>query len=76
MPTNITPLYFIVSVHTDPKDQALAQHYFTELGKWFAAGEFRGQKVTVLPGGLSAVQEGFKRLESGKISGEKLVYNL
>ncbi|GAA5843998.1 hypothetical protein JCM9279_003697 [Rhodotorula babjevae] len=53
-----------------------AQKYFDLVGSWMDKGEFRAQKVTVVPGGLEGVKEGLRRLQAGEVHGEKLVYRI
>ena len=53
-----------------------AQRYFDLVGEWMDRGEFRAQKVTVIPGGLEGVKEGLRRLQAGEVHGEKLVYRI
>ncbi|GAA5894420.1 hypothetical protein JCM8208_006230 [Rhodotorula glutinis] len=62
------------TAHDDEGD--FAQKYFDLLGEWMDRGEFRAQKVTVVPGGLDGVKEGLRRLKEGEVHGEKLVYRI
>ncbi|TNY21205.1 chaperonin 10-like protein [Rhodotorula diobovata] len=53
-----------------------AQKWFDWVGDAIEKGEFRAQKVAVLPGGLEGVKEGLRRLQAGEVHGEKLVYRI
>lgn len=64
------------SAHNDPVDMEAVRQYFVKLGGWLKEGSFKGQKVTVVAGGLSGVEEGLKRLRNGQVRGEKLVYRI
>lgn len=57
-------------------DEEFAREWFARLGIWMEEGKFRGQKVTVVSGGLGGVEEGLRRLKEGKVSCEKLVYSI
>lgn len=54
-------------------DAAFAEHWFDWLGEKIETGEFKPQKVTVVPGGLGGVKEALRRLKNGEVRGEKLV---
>ncbi|GAA6046404.1 hypothetical protein JCM3770_004902 [Rhodotorula araucariae] len=58
------------------EDADFSEKYFDLMGEWLDKGEFRAQKVTVIPGGLSGVKEGLWRLQDGEVRGEKLVYHI
>ncbi|GAA5914764.1 hypothetical protein JCM6882_002736 [Rhodosporidiobolus microsporus] len=53
-----------------------AEKWFDQVGEWIERGDFRAQKVTVVPGGLAGVEEGLRRLKEGEVRGEKLVYRI
>ena len=55
-------------------DAEFATKWFAEVGKWLEAGSFKAQKVTVIPGGLSGVEEGLRRLRNNEVRSEKFVY--
>ncbi|GAA6043353.1 hypothetical protein JCM8097_008046 [Rhodosporidiobolus ruineniae] len=57
-------------------ESIFAEHWFDRLGEWLERGEFKAQKVTVVPGGLAGVAEGLRRLKEGEVRGEKLVYRI
>lgn len=57
-------------------DEEFASEWFARLGEWMEEGTFRGQKVTVVPGGLGGIEEGLRRLEKGEVRCEKLVYRI
>ncbi|GAA6057442.1 hypothetical protein JCM3770_002466, partial [Rhodotorula araucariae] len=72
------------SIHTERtlcataygEDADFSEKYFDLVGEWLEKGEFRPQKVTVIPGGLTGVKEGLRRLQEGEVRGEKLVYRI
>lgn len=69
-PTNVG------QAHADPAVKPLVNKYFTLAGTWLESGELKGQRVTVVPGGLAGVKEGLRRMQAGEVSGEKLVYRI
>ena len=54
----------------------LCKELFDQLEMWLAEGKFRGQRWTVIAGGLGGVAEGLARLMSWRVSGEKFVYRV
>lgn len=64
----------VAQAHTDEKE--FAAEYFAKLGPWLEDGTIRGQKVTIVPGGLAGVEEGLRRLQAHEVKSEKLVYRL
>lgn len=58
------------------EDSDFSEKWFDRVGEWLEKGEFRPQKVTVVPGGLEGVKEGLRRLQEGEVRGEKLVYRI
>ncbi|BGP39198.1 hypothetical protein JCM10449v2_003136 [Rhodotorula kratochvilovae] len=58
------------------EDADFSEKWFDWVGEALEKGEFRPQKVTVIPGGLAGVKEGLRRLEQGEVRGEKLVYRI
>ncbi|KAF9236633.1 chaperonin 10-like protein [Melanogaster broomeanus] len=56
-----------------PQNRELGARFFVELTKWLAEGKIKPNAVEVLPGGLSAVSAGLKRLENNAVSARKLV---
>ncbi|GAA5886594.1 hypothetical protein JCM5296_005341 [Sporobolomyces johnsonii] len=57
-------------------DSEFAEHWFGRVGEWIERGEFKSQRVTVVPGGLAGVEEGLRRLQQHEVKGEKLVYRI
>ncbi|GAA5994328.1 zinc-binding alcohol dehydrogenase family protein [Rhodotorula paludigena] len=53
-----------------------AEKWYAYVGEAMEKGEFKAQKVTVIPGGLEGVKEGLRRLEAGEARGEKYVYRI
>jgi NADPH-dependent curcumin reductase CurA len=64
--------YFQASV----ADHTLGIELFQKLPNWLQDGTLQTNTSKVLPGGLSAVPEGFQMHRDGKISGYKLVYEV
>lgn len=75
LPKNVTTSRTLVATaHSEDAD--FAQHWYTRAGEWLESGAFRGMKVTIIERGLEGVDEGLKRLQEGKASGEKFVYRV
>ncbi|BGP47302.1 hypothetical protein JCM10450v2_003154 [Rhodotorula kratochvilovae] len=58
------------------EDADFSEKWFDWVGEALEKGDFRPQKVTVIPGGLAGVKEGLRRLQEGEVRGEKLVYRI
>lgn len=52
------------------------EKYFDLLGEQLEKGEFRSQRVEVIPGGLEGVKEGLRMLKANEVKGQKLVYRI
>ncbi|KXS20778.1 GroES-like protein [Gonapodya prolifera JEL478] len=80
LPSNIEAPWTLVGTAHHPTaaggDADFAYRWFRQLGKWLEEGKFRPNVVRVMPGGLAGVREGLELMETGKISGEKLVYRI
>jgi len=59
--------------HGDIEFGTMFYRYLTEI---LAAKAYEGHPFEVIPGGLSGVQEGLRRLQDGKAAGKKFVYRL
>jgi NADPH:quinone reductase-like Zn-dependent oxidoreductase len=60
-----------------PEDRAFAEKFFPKLEEWLKEGnKIKPNKITVVPGGLEGVKEGFRRMREGEVSGEKLVFRV
>ena len=59
-----------------PEDKAFAEGFLPIAEKILADGKFKVHPPKVLPGGLKGVLEGLQAMKEGKVSGEKLVYNV
>lgn len=57
-------------------DAAFAEKYYNLMAGWLASGQFKGNHVKLMPGGLAGVREGLELLRQGKVSGQKLVYKI
>ncbi|KAH0840158.1 hypothetical protein J3R83DRAFT_1141 [Lanmaoa asiatica] len=55
------------------QNHELGVRFATALTKWLAEGKIKPNPVEVLPGGLSGIVYGLKRLETGGVSAKKLV---
>jgi NADPH:quinone reductase-like Zn-dependent oxidoreductase len=75
LPRGVTATRTLVAT-AHSSDADFAQHWYARAGEWLEKGHFRGMKVTLIEGGLAGVDEGLKRLQEGKVSGEKLVYRI
>ncbi|GAA5892344.1 zinc-binding alcohol dehydrogenase family protein [Sporobolomyces salmoneus] len=65
------------AAYKGPKEeQELCEKYFDLLGQWLEKGEFRPQRLEILPGGLEGVKEGLRRLKEGEVRGQKLVLRI
>ncbi|GAA5882235.1 hypothetical protein JCM16303_002297 [Sporobolomyces ruberrimus] len=58
------------------EEKAHCEKYFDLLGQWLEKGEFKSQRVEVIPGGLEGVKEGLRMLKEGEVKGQKLVYRI
>lgn len=62
------------SVHDDTVgDVKLGEQLFAVLERMMSDGEVKPNKAEVLEGGLAGIEEGLRRLLTGKVSGAKLV---
>jgi len=59
-----------------PEDRAFGLEFYPTLEKWLEEGKIKPNKVTVVPGGLAGVTEGFRRMREKEVSGEKLVFRI
>jgi NADPH:quinone reductase-like Zn-dependent oxidoreductase len=59
-----------------PEDKAFAVEFFERLEEWLREGRIIPNKITVVPGGLEGVKEGFRRMREKEVSGEKLVFRI
>jgi NADPH:quinone reductase-like Zn-dependent oxidoreductase len=59
-----------------PEDKAFAAKFFERLEEWLREGRIIPNKITVVPGGLEGVKEGFRRMRDKEVSGEKLVFRI
>ncbi|KAL4785990.1 chaperonin 10-like protein [Aspergillus varians] len=59
-----------------PEDKQFAEEWNAIAEKLLADGKIKVHKPKVSPGGLGGIQEGLKLMQEGKVSAEKLVYNI
>ncbi|KAJ6007414.1 Protein TOXD [Penicillium herquei] len=59
-----------------PEDFAFAQEWLPKAFKFLASGQVKVHPLKVNPDGLKGVPEGLNLMKEGKVSGEKLVYNV
>ena len=59
-----------------PEDREFAERFFPKLEEWLEKGKITPNKITVVPGGLEGVKEGFRRMREKEVSGEKLVFRV
>lgn len=63
-------------IPANPEDLAFAEKFWDLTAKLLAEGKIKAHPPKVLPGGLQGVLEGLELMRQGKVSGEKLVYNV
>ncbi|GAB1523711.1 Zinc-binding oxidoreductase alcohol dehydrogenase [Rhizoctonia solani] len=59
-----------------PEDRAHMASWMPKLEELAAKGQIKPNPVRLWPGGLGAVNEGFQYMREGKVSAEKIVYNV
>ena len=59
-----------------PEDKAFAGEFFPWLEEKLREGRIKANRITVVPGGLAGVTEGFRRMREKEVSGEKLVFRI
>jgi len=59
-----------------PDDREDASNWGKKLTELLASQKLKFIKTTELNGGLDSILDGFEKLKSGQVSGEKLVYNV
>jgi aspyridone synthetase trans-acting enoyl reductase len=59
-----------------PQDVAFETDWFSRVQELLDCGLVRPHPVRVMQGGLEALVEGINEVRLGKVSGEKLVYNI
>ncbi|GJN89643.1 hypothetical protein Rhopal_002630-T1 [Rhodotorula paludigena] len=75
LPSNIRQQRTLVATAYG-EDSDFAEKWYDYVGEAIEKGEFKAQKVTVIPGGLEGVKEGLRRLQQGEARGEKYVYRI
>ena len=68
--------YGKVTVASRQEDRDLSHELYECLPAWLESGEIKPNKPRIVEGGLNGVEEGFALYRSGKISGEKVVYQI
>lgn len=63
-------------VPAKPEDLAFAKEWLPQAEKFLASGQVKVHPPKVMPRGLKGVPDGLNALKDGKVSGEKLVYNV
>jgi NADPH:quinone reductase len=59
-----------------PKDKEFVGHFFPMLEQWLKEGKITPNKISVVPGGLAGVLEGFRRMRDEEVGWEKLVFRI
>ncbi|CAE6477090.1 unnamed protein product [Rhizoctonia solani] len=59
-----------------PEDKARMAAWMPKLEELVTNGQIKPNPVKLWPGGLEAVNEGFQYMREGKVSAEKIVYNV
>lgn len=57
-------------------DHKLATEFYDQLPGWIEAGKIKPNKPKFIEGGLDAIKDGFQMHRDGKLSAEKIVYEL
>jgi len=65
-----------VAYGDDKSETEHCEKYFDLLGEWIEKGEFKSQRVELIPNGLEGVKEGLRMLKEGEVKGQKLVYKI
>jgi len=65
-----------VAYQGDEEEKKHCEKYFDLLGEWIEKGEFKSQRVELIPNGLEGVQEGLRMLKEGEVKGQKLFYRI
>ncbi|CAE6516367.1 unnamed protein product [Rhizoctonia solani] len=65
-----------ISLPASPEDKAHMVSWIPKLEELVTKGQIKPNPVKVWPGGLEAVNEGFQYMREGKVSAEKIVYNV
>ncbi|EAU38558.1 protein TOXD [Aspergillus terreus NIH2624] len=63
-------------IPANPEDLAFAEKFWDLTAKLLAERKIKAHPPKVLPGGLQGVLKGLELMRQGKVSGEKLVYNV
>ena len=59
-----------------PPEDEFAAKWYTGLSSLLEKQSIRPNKIRVIPGGLSGVQEGLRLIRENRVAGEKLVYRI
>ncbi|KEP53701.1 putative zinc-binding oxidoreductase ToxD [Rhizoctonia solani 123E] len=65
-----------VKFPASPEDRAYMASWMPKLEELITRGQIKPNPVKLWPGGLAAVNEGFQYMREGKVSAEKIVYNV
>jgi NADPH:quinone reductase-like Zn-dependent oxidoreductase len=65
-----------MSFPAKPEDRVFAEKFLTAAERLLAEGKIKVHPVKLGKGGLQGVLDGLEQLKAGKLSGEKLVYNV
>ncbi|KAH8099834.1 GroES-like protein [Cristinia sonorae] len=63
-------------VPAQPQDKALMVHFLKKFPELVKSGALKPNPTKLINGGLAGIPEGFEYMLSGKVSGEKVVYEL
>ena len=59
-----------------PEDFNFAQQWIMQAEKFLASGQIKVHPLNIMPNGLKGIPEGLNLMKAGKVSAEKLVYNI
>ncbi|KAK7682475.1 hypothetical protein QCA50_014275 [Cerrena zonata] len=69
-------VYMVYGAPNQPEYEEIDAEFFNALPEYLSSGEIKPNAVEYLPGGLHAVSEGLKRLESFALNGKLAVHPL
>ncbi|KAJ7748802.1 GroES-like protein [Mycena maculata] len=59
-----------------PEQRAHAVKWLSQQGDLVKSGQLKANPIKIIPGGLHGVKEGFELMKAGKVSAQKLVYQV
>ena len=65
-----------ITIGVRQEDRDLSYELYKKLPGWFECGKMKPNAPRIIEGALGGVEKGFELYRTGKISGEKVVYNI